>query len=243
LVSAPDATVSGLSDAGVVDVYSDTTPPTVKASGASSGSWHHSPVVLTLSAADNAGGFGLKSITYKLGSAAAVTVTTSSTQLTIPAPADHSDDGLHSLTYYATDLAGNRSATKTLEVGIDTVAPRPVARAPRTKTPPSYRRGATIKIPYVIADHKPGCGKARVTIAFYRIPAHAGKAVYVTKRTLGLKLTNHSYTYAFRCTLTGGNRYYLYMIEATDIAGNVSATSLTYGDPVFNRVCRQLRVS
>ena len=217
--------------------FSDVTPPTVKISGAANGSWHRHSVTVTLKAADNAGGFGLKSITYRLGDAAPVSVQAASASVTISAPADHTNDGKHTLSYYATDLAGNHSTKKTFLVGIDTTAPTPSALGTLKR---SCRKGATIKVPYKIGDSRTGCGKVRVTVVFYRIPLR-GAAVYVTQRALGVRLANHRFSYAFHCVLAKG--YYLYMVKATDVAGNVSATSLHYGDPVFIRTCRQLKVT
>ncbi len=105
-----------------VTVKIDTTPPVAVASGYDS-AWHDSPVQVTLTATDNSGGSGVKSITYSIDGAAPTTVATASTQVTIAAPADHSNDGVHTLSFYATDNAGNQEAAQSVSVKIDTTPP------------------------------------------------------------------------------------------------------------------------
>jgi adhesin/invasin len=48
---------------------------------------------------------------------------TSGSSVTVAAPADHSDDGVHTISYRSTDAAGNTESTKTTQVAIDTTAP------------------------------------------------------------------------------------------------------------------------
>ena len=112
--------------AQTVSVKIDTTPPTTTVSGADD-LWHAQPVTVTLSASDNSGGSGVKSITYSIDGGASTTVATASTQVTVAAPADHSNDGVHTLSYYATDNAGNQEAAQSVAVKIDTTSPITVA--------------------------------------------------------------------------------------------------------------------
>jgi hypothetical protein len=101
----------------------DTTPPVTTASGHDA-LWHNSPVTVTLSAVDNAGGSGmvggLAKTEYKVDGAASWTTGTS---VVIGAPADHSNDGVHTVSYRSTDAAGNVEATKNCTVKIDTTPP------------------------------------------------------------------------------------------------------------------------
>ena len=48
---------------------------------------------------------------------------TEGTCLTISAPADHSNDGLHTVSYYSTDNAGNTETAQSCTVKIDTTPP------------------------------------------------------------------------------------------------------------------------
>src|SRR2546426_7720964 len=52
------------------------------------------------------------------------------TSVLISAPTDHSNDGVHTITYYSTDKATNQESNKTVDVRIDTV--KPVSSASRS---------------------------------------------------------------------------------------------------------------
>jgi len=95
----------------------DTSPPTTTISGADS-LWHKAAVSLTLIATDN-GGSGVAATYYKVDGG----VRTEGTSLTVPAPADHSNDGVHPVLFYSTDKAGNTEATQSVTVKIDTTSP------------------------------------------------------------------------------------------------------------------------
>lgn len=109
---------------GVTLNNSDTTPPatTVTQLPAANGSgWNRTDVVVTLSAADNVGGSGSKNISFAFSGAQTGDgmVSGSSTAVTISA------EGVTTLTYFATDNAGNQETPKTLTVRIDKTPPAP----------------------------------------------------------------------------------------------------------------------
>ena len=63
--------------------------------------------------------------------------------LEIPAPADHSFDGAHTLRYYAVDAAGNAESPQVAELKIDTAAP-----AVSVKATAGYSgRAVTLQLP------------------------------------------------------------------------------------------------
>ena len=64
----------------------------------------------------------------------------------IPAPADHSNDGTHTVRYRSADNAGNVETLKTQTVKIDTLGP--VASAQNA----SVRRGGFVTLRYVVRD-------------------------------------------------------------------------------------------
>jgi hypothetical protein len=103
---------------------SDVTPPTTTASAsptANAAGWNKANVTVDLSAVDNAGGSGVKEITYSPSGAqtiASTTVAGSSVggiSITV--------EGTTTLSFFAEDNAGNTEATKTLVVKIDKTAP------------------------------------------------------------------------------------------------------------------------
>ena len=87
--------------------------------------WSASAVTVTLTAADTRS--GVATTEYRLDGA---TAWTSGASVTIPAPADHSNDGPHTITYRSTDAVGNVEAEKTATVQIDTLAPVTFDNAP-----------------------------------------------------------------------------------------------------------------
>jgi hypothetical protein len=72
---------------------------------------------VSLSAADEAGGSGVRSITWRLNGGAAVTVNGAVASVMVL------NEGTNTLSYSATDNTGNAEAPKTLVVRIDTTAP------------------------------------------------------------------------------------------------------------------------
>ena len=98
--------------------WPDRTPPTTAVSGVAS-LWHNTDVGLTLSATDNPGGSGVDTTYYQIDGGPWV----EGTSLTVPAPANHANDGLHTVSYYSTDLSGNAEVAKSATVEIDTTKP------------------------------------------------------------------------------------------------------------------------
>ncbi len=96
----------------------DTTAPTVTDN--SDSSWHNTAVTVQLTAVDT--GSGVASTQYRLQGGSTWLPTTANS-FTVPAPADGSNDGVHTYEYCATDNVGNTSATKTCTVCIDTQGP------------------------------------------------------------------------------------------------------------------------
>ena len=113
-------------------VASGTIPPTTTAitsPNANPNGWNNADVTVTLTATDNPGGSGVKNLSFTLsgastggnvvaGSSAAVTITV---------------EGSTTLTYFATDNAGNQEAPKTLTVQIDKT--KPVITGSRSQAP------------------------------------------------------------------------------------------------------------
>jgi hypothetical protein len=122
VVNATD--VAGNHAAPVTITYTvvspDTVPPTTTASASpppNAAGWNTTAVAVTLSAVDNAGGSGVKQITYTINGGAPATIAGASTQVAIV------NEGISTLSYFATDNAGNVESAHALVVRIDKTKP------------------------------------------------------------------------------------------------------------------------
>ena len=88
--------------------------------------WNKNSVTVTLTPGDGSDSSGVQSTSYKIDGGAQQ----NGTSVVIPAPANGSDDGTHTITYSSTDAAGNLEATKTATVHIDTTTPSAADTAP-----------------------------------------------------------------------------------------------------------------
>jgi hypothetical protein len=112
----------------------DTTKPSTTATPSpapNSAGWNNSDVKVHLSATDNEGGWGVKKITYSASGAQTIANTDTSGS---SADINLSAAGTTTLTYYATDNAGNVEDQKTLTLKIDKSAPT-VTDAKATTSP------------------------------------------------------------------------------------------------------------
>jgi hypothetical protein len=213
MVASGGATLAAASALGgdgasfsVTECAGDTTPPTTTVSGVDD-LWHNRPVTITLSATDNPGGGGVAYTEYRLDQGP----WTRATSLTIPAPADHANDGSHAVLYRSVDAAGNVETVKICTVNIDTRAPRPVACRAALVT-----RGRRASLAYFVGSSGPGLPRADVTI---KIRTSTGRLV----RTLVERgvAVNTRLVARFSCRLAAGR--YRFYVCATDAAGNAQA--------------------
>src|SRR5262249_35714772 len=121
-VGTKSYTTVTIADAPPTPPTRDTTPPTTLASagpGANAKGWNATPVTITLSATDNAGGSGVKEVRYSLTGATKVSRVVSGSTAAVTVSAE----GITTLTYYAVDNAGNKETGKTLTVRVDHTRP------------------------------------------------------------------------------------------------------------------------
>jgi hypothetical protein len=182
----------------------DTTAPTTTASGADA-AWHKAAVTVSLTANDNADGSGMSGgqarTEYKIGTGD----WTTSTSVVIDAPSDHSNDGLHTVSYRSTDAAGNVAATQSCTVKIDTRGPVTAAQYA------SGRRGHAITLRYKIADAL----SPRATALQVVVKNSHGTTITTIRPTTKNTATWYSVKWTPRAR--GTFRYYVY---AKDLAGN-----------------------
>ncbi len=193
-------------DGGSFWVTTDVTPPTTTVSGAGSG-WHDKAVTLRFRATDNAGGQGVAYTEYSLDRGA---TWMQGATATVPAPADHSNDGLNTVLYRSADKAGNVERKHTCHVLIDTRRPTPIA-----KWADATVRGARTALRFYVRDPRPGSPTATVTIRI-----HNAHGVLVKKAVLAGVTVDRALSYGFTCRLAKGA--YRFSVAATDAAGNAA---------------------
>ena len=97
--------------------YIEPSAPTSTFSTFPSSTWSNSNVAATITSTDNVGGTGVKEIHYSINMGAEQIVSSSTASFTL------SDNGTHSISYFAVDIAGNTETTKLATVKIDKIAP------------------------------------------------------------------------------------------------------------------------
>ena len=177
----------------------DLEAPTISATAVPSGLYSNQPVTVTISAADGVAGSGVAAIAYTTGGVTTTVANTAgaepfavSTTITTP--------GTSTITYSAVDNRGNRSATASINVGIDTQQPTIAIGTPTQGA--TYSFGQVVLASYSCADPPPGSGVASTgcigsTMAGVAIP-----------------------------TSTSGS--HTFTVTATDMAANLATASVTY---------------
>jgi len=157
-------TAAGTSATVPVDQFTydaDTTPPTTSASAApapNGSGWNNSDVTVSLSAADEACGTGVKSITYSASGGqniAPTTISSSSSSFVI------SGEGTTTVSYFATDVAGNSSSTAQLTVKLDKTPPVITINVPAATT---YTINQVVNADYTCADAVSGLASCVGTV-------------------------------------------------------------------------------
>lgn len=114
---------------GETDIHVDKTPPSASVEAPAESTWNRSPVALHFAGTDQVGLSGMDGaptdepvekggfITRAVDGGPAVRDRGNSSETTL------ADDGLHTITYSATDVAGNESPQQTVHVKVDQTAP------------------------------------------------------------------------------------------------------------------------
>jgi hypothetical protein len=192
---------------GTAGKLGDKKPPVTTARGAD-GNWHNQAVTVTLAATDS-GGAGLRGgsarTEYRLDGGSWKHGLT----ITLPAPADHAGDGVHTLSYRSVDAACNVESAKTVTVRIDTRGPVTKARSA------SGRRARALSLRYLVSDAlSPTATSLRIVVRNAR-----GKTV----RTLRSANCRTGAWQAVKWTPKARGTY-RYSVYAADLAGNVQAS-------------------
>jgi hypothetical protein len=188
----------------------DVTPPVSSASVApppTGFGWNNTPVTVSISSFDPAGGSGVDRIIYSATGANPIPSTTvpgANTAFGVVNP------GITTVSFHAVDNEGNVETTKTLVVRIDVNPPTITIIQPAATT---YTHSETLTLDYSVIDTG-GAGLDVVTVLLNGSPTLAGHGLVsgqaidlLTELPLGL----HTFT-----------------IDASDRAGNLSTASVTF---------------
>jgi len=203
-VVATDAAGNTTTSTPVTSIADNTKPATTD--NAPSG-WQSSPVTVTLTAND--GGSGVNVTEYSVDGNPTYTTGTS---VSIPAPADGSNDGAHTIAYFSVDNAGNIESIKSTTVLIDATPPScPSCSAA------DYLRGTV-----TLSANPSGGGSGIKSVAFEYTDAGGSTWTPIGTDTTG----PGPYTADWNTTLVPDGHYDL-RIQITDNADNVTTTNLS----------------
>ena len=195
----------GLSTAVFADVRDDGVPPVTTVTGLK-GTWHRATTTFTLVATDV--GLGVERTFYRIGVSGDYTI---GTKVTVKAPANHSNDGLHTVQFFSIDKVLNwEFPVKQVQVGIDTQPPLTAVAAAKVA------RGGTLQPRYIITDPV----SPRAADAMLVISNAAGKTLL--KYDLGRPPTR-TWRTGGACTITLAKGAYRMRVLAHDLAGNPQA--------------------
>jgi C1A family cysteine protease len=195
----------------------DTTPPTttlIPAHTQELNYWNKVPCTFTFTATDN-GGSGVAQTGLNLDNHGWV-VWGPNTVFTVPAPANHSNDGSHTFLLRSIDNANNAESPQSFTLGIDTR--RPSAKAPHSAT---ARRGAYATLKFKLVDPKPSYGSCLAVITVKTLSGHRKLTLMPKPWYKSGKLDS----LRFRCKLPRGK--YRFFVTAWDGAANSSAKAAT----------------
>ena len=177
-------------------VETEQIPPATTASinpPANEQGWHNSMVAITLSAIDNLDGSGVKEIHYQLDTNPEVVTSGNQADVNV------GSQGVHLLTFWAVDQAGNQESLHTIELKIDMTPP--LLNMPTVNT--TYIYNDTLSFNFDVWDTLSGI--ADVSATLNGVPISSGASLTLTK------LGTNTFT-----------------LTATDIAGNTSTQTITF---------------
>jgi Bacterial Ig domain/Bacterial Ig-like domain len=203
-VAATDAAGNSTTSATVTRLVDNTKPTT---SDDAPGGWQSTPVTVNLSASD--AGSGVNVTEYSVDGNPTYTAGTS---VTVPAPADGSNDGAHTIAYFSADNAGNIETIKSTTVLIDATPP-----ACPSCSAADYLRGT------VNLSASPDAGGSGIQSVAFEYTTAGGSAW----TTIGTDSSGPApFTTSWDTTAVPDGHYDL-RIVITDNAGNATTTSLS----------------
>jgi PKD repeat protein len=202
----------------------DTIPPVTTAMrtpDAGDSGWNTSDVAITLRAVDNPGGSGVRDVTYAASGAepGAATVTGDEAQVTI------ARDGVTTLEYFASDVAGNQETPQQVIVRIDRTGPA-IAGMPVegcTIWPPNHK---VVMLADVSASDE-GSGLAPGGLVITATSSEAADGRGDGHTAPDVVIAGGLVTLRAERAGTGTGRTYTITATATDLAGNTTRRTST----------------
>ena len=191
---------ASITETGYVNI--DTVAPVTTTQVSAPQGWVNHGVTLVFLASDDSSGVAGTFSALDGGAEVA------GTSREVAAPADHTGDGVHTVTYWSTDAAGNAGAPAAAVIRIDTR--KPTTRAPYSA---ATTRGRSVKLRFVVADQAPCAGTAAAKILVKNARGRIVKTLKAARVTAGA-----TSAVKFRCKLAKGK--YRFFVYATDAAGN-----------------------
>jgi hypothetical protein len=200
-------------------VLPDTTPPVISATtspAANGHGWNNTPVEVVLSASDEAGGSGVRSIAYAMSGAQtdAAVVDAAIVRLRVD------NDGMTTVTFFATDRAGNSGASQEVVVRVDFAVPA-ITGLPANCVlwPPDHRLVHVADV--AVADAMSGVDASSFRLDVTSSEPAAGD-ILVSGGAVSLRAERSG---------GGTGRDYDFMASVSDLAGNVATALATCSVP------------
>jgi hypothetical protein len=197
----------GLSSPVFLVVEDDAVPPVTTVEGLD-GLWHRTAVTFDLVATDV--GRGVEKTFYRIGTTVQYSI---GTRVRVPAPKDHSNDGIHVVQFFSIDGVLNWEAPpKEVQVAIDTRPPTTSIAAATVK------KGGSLTPKYLVSDAL----SPRARDALLQIITVSGKVVH--RHVLGRPSTRAWHTVS-GCTVDLPRGTYKMRVLAHDLAGNAQSST------------------
>ena len=195
----------------------DTTPPVTTPAPSpepNHAGWNGGDVTVRLKAVDDAGGSGVKELTYSAEGAQPIAVTTTATG---SADIAISAEGVTTITFFATDNAGNVEPVQTITVRIDKTPPTIACSASPNRLWPPNGRMVEINVTVAVSDKGAGAAGFVLTSVTSSEPNGAndihGFDVGTADTTGQLRAKREG---------SGPGRVYTLRYAGNDVAGNVA---------------------
>jgi hypothetical protein len=198
----------GLDDVKTSVAGPDTTKPATSATRSvkpNVAGWNNENVTVKLNATDNEGGWGVEKITYSASGAQTIGKTDASGD-SVDVKLDQG--GTTTLTYYATDKAGNIEDQKTLTVKIDKTAPWVKLTSPANN---ATRVSSSAKISVTFLESGSGIDPSTLTTNNFAVYKLTSSGYVLVSGTISYDAASKTVTFTPSRALAKGTSYWAYI--------------------------------